>query len=122
MTTWLFGPVHHDDPREVLDITLRFDGDVTVCRLEGPLCAYTAPVLDAWLDQLHRNGRHRVVVDAGGLDSLSGDGVDVLLDHAARLAATGGCLRVRRTSIAARQVLRLCGAEHLVEDPAPTRG
>lgn len=116
MTTWLFDPgLEGAGARDVLDITLRFEGAVTVCALDGPLCAYTAPVLDAWLSQLRANGRHRVVVDAGGLDSLSSDGVEVIAAHAARLRAAGGHLQVRAPSPVARRVLDLCNASHLVE-------
>lgn len=116
MTTFLFEPgVEGAGARDVLDITLRFEGPVTVCALDGPLCAYTAPVLDAWLGQLRANGRHRVVVDARELDSLSSDGVEVIAAHAARLRVAGGHLQVRSPSPVARRVLELCDAVHLVE-------
>lgn len=117
MTTWLFEPaVEGATPSDVLEITLRFEGDVTVCVLEGPLCAYTAPVLDGWLGQLRDNGRDRVVVDASEVDSLSSDGVEVIAAHAAHLRAAGGHLQVRSPSPVARRVLELCEAGHLVED------
>lgn len=116
MTTWLFDPTTDGPrPRDVLQITMRFQGDVTVCVLDGPLCAYTAPALHDWLGQLQRNDRHRVIVDAGALDALSGDGVDVLVHHAERCRAAGGALKVRGPSAAARRVLALCDADHLVE-------
>lgn len=117
MTTWLFEPSIDDaGARDVLDITLRFEGAVTVCALDGPLCAYTAPALDAWLGQLRANGRHRVVVDASDVDSMSSDGVEVIAAHAARLRAAGGHLEVRSPSVVARRVLELCEAGHLVGD------
>lgn len=116
MTTWLFDPSHDPAAAEVLDITLRFEGDVTLCVLDGPLCAYTAPTLDDWLSQLHENDRIRVIVDASHVASLSTDGVDVLVDHADRCRLAGGRLQVRAPSSAARRVLRLCDAQHLVED------
>lgn len=117
MTTWLFEPtVEGGGAADVLEITFRFEGEVTVCVLDGPLCAYTAPVLDGWLGQLRANGRDRVVVDASQVDSLSSDGVEVIRAHAARLQAAGGHLQVRSPSTAARRVLALCQADHLVED------
>lgn len=116
MTTWLFEPtIQGGGATDVLEITLRFEGDVTVCVLDGPLCAYTAPVLDGWLGQLRANGRDRVVVDAREVDSLSNDGVEVIRAHAARLRAAGGHLLVRAPSAPARRVLEQCRAEHLVE-------
>jgi anti-anti-sigma factor len=116
MTTWLFdAPPEPSGARDVLDITLRFDGDVTVCVLAGPLCAFTAPSLDEWLGQLDENGRHKVIVDARGIAALSSDGVDVLVEHAERCRRAGGGLQVREPSRVARQVLDLCDAEHLVE-------
>ena len=117
MTTWLFEPtVDGGDATDVLEITLRFEGEMTVCVLDGPVCAYTAPVLDGWLEQLWTNDRHRVIVDASDVDSLSSDGVEVITAHAARLRASGGHLQVRSPSTAARRVLELCQADHLVED------
>lgn len=118
MTTWLFEPgTGGTTERDVLEITLRFEDDVTVCVLDGPLCAYTAPALDGWLEQLHDNGRRWVIVDAAGVGSMSSDGVAVLAQHAARFQVAGGALRVRRASRVAHRVLELCGARHLVEDP-----
>jgi len=116
MTTWLFEPtVAEPTPGDVLDVTLRFEGDVTVCLLAGRLCAYTAPTLDAWLVQLRENGRHTVVVDGSGLGSISGDGVDVLAANADRFRDSGGRLVVRAPSAAARRVLEICGSDDLVE-------
>lgn len=116
MTTWLFEPgIDGATPVGALDITLRFEGDVTVCELEGPLGERTAPTLDSWLGQLFVNGRHRVIVDAAAVDSLSNDGVEVLAAHAARLRADGGVLQVRSPSAATRRVFSRCGADHLVQ-------
>ena len=116
MTTWLFDPSTDDaSARDVLDITMRFEGDVTLCVLDGPVCAYTAPSLDEWLAQLHDNGRHRVIVDASHVGSLSTDAVEVLVDHARRCEDAGGQLQVRSPSSGAERVLQLCDALHLVE-------
>ncbi len=117
MTTWLFEPaVEGAQATDALEVTLRFEGELTVCVLSGPLRAHTAPVLDGWLGQLRANGRHRVIIDASEVDSLSSDGVEVIRAHAARLRATDGHLQVRSPSEVARQVLELCQAGHLVED------
>ena len=116
MTTWLFEPAADEHaPGEFLDVTLRFEGDVTVCLLTGRLCAYTAPTLDAWLGQLHDHDRCTVVVDGHDLGSMSSDGAAVLVDHAARFRAAGGRLLVRAPSNPARRVLELCGAGDLLE-------
>jgi anti-sigma B factor antagonist len=116
MTTWLFEPATEERSEgEVLDITLRFVDEVTVCVLDGPLCAYTAPVLDGWLDQLEDNGRHRVIVDASDVVTMSSDGVDVLSRHAELLRTAGGALQIRAPSTVARRVLALCDADHLIE-------
>lgn len=116
MTTWLFEPTTEGRTEgDVLDITLRFVDDVTVCVLDGPLCAYTAPVLDGWLAQLVDNGRHRVIVDASDVVTMSSDGVDVLSHHAELLRRAGGALQVRSPSNVTRRVLGLCDADHLIE-------
>ncbi|HEX4901404.1 MAG TPA: STAS domain-containing protein [Acidimicrobiales bacterium] len=116
MTTWLFEPtVGETAPGDFLEVTMRFEGDVTVCLLSGRLCAYTAPTLDAWLVQLHDHDRCTVVVDGQDLGSISSDGAGVLVDHAARFRAAGGRLLVRAPSNPARRVLELCGAGDLLE-------
>jgi len=116
MTTWLFdAPPDPSGPSDVLDITMRFEGDVTVCTLTGPLCAYTAPSLQEWLRQLHENGRHKVIIEAEAVVSLSSDGVDVLVAHADRCRRVGGGLQVRGPSPAAQRVFVICEADHLIE-------
>lgn len=103
------------DERVRLDITIRFEDELTICVLTGPLCAYTAPVLDGWLEQLRTNGQDKLVVDAAEVETLSSHGVGVLAAHAARLRAGGGRLHVRAPSTSALRVLDLCDAGHLVE-------
>lgn len=116
MTTWLFEPTEADPaPSDVLEVTFRFEGDITVCALAGRLCAYTAPTLDAWLLQLLENDRRTVIVDGSDLASISSDGVDVLSAHAERFRSAGGRILVRSLSTAARRVLEICGSEDLVE-------
>jgi anti-anti-sigma factor len=96
MTTWIFDPTtDHRDPGDALEITLRFEGDVTVCVLAGRLEAATAPDLDAWLDQLLANGRCQVLVDLRALDALSAEGLAVVDAHAERFTAAGGHLQTR---------------------------
>ena len=86
MTTWLFEPTTDGAAHpDALDITLRFDGAVTVCVLDGLLCASTAHALDGWLDQLTEQRPPPGDVDLHQVSALSTDGVDVLVHDAEEL-------------------------------------
>ena len=117
MTTWLFEPgIVGAEASDALDLTLRFEGDVTVCVLDGHLDTHTVATLDSWLEQLHVNGRHRVAVDVAAVDTTSIEGIGVLAAHAARLRAAGGVLQIRSPSVPVRRVFDRCGAGHLLQD------
>lgn len=125
MTSWVF-PVSSDDgapsPADYLSITLEMHDATTIVILEGVVCAYTSPHLDAELRHIEAVDRHRLIVDAQALRTLTSDGLDVLLDHADRCAGAGGELVLREPSPVTRRVLSVCDLEELVEpaDPVPT--
>ena len=102
-------------PADFLSITLEMHDANTVVRLEGVVCAYTAPHLDGELRQIEAVDRHRLIVDARAVRTMSSDGLAVLLDHADRCTREGGELVVRDPSPVTRRVLSVCGLEHLAE-------
>jgi anti-anti-sigma factor len=117
MTSWIFSPSPDQDrqaPVDVLTVTLEMSDNVTVVQLAGPVCAYTAPYLDAELCQVEETGRTRLVIDASGVRTLSSDGLDVLEDHARRCDERGGDLVIRNPSSLARRVLDICRLDGLL--------
>jgi len=120
MTSWIFpapSTLTGTEPSAsgVLSITLEMHDANTVLLLDGPVCAYTAPHLDAELRQIEAVDRHRLVVDASRVHTLTSDGLEVLVEHAARCAAAGGELVVRNPSPLTSRVLAVCGLEWLAE-------
>ncbi len=128
MTSWIFPAETGDDaehvaPTDVLRIDIEMHERTTIVSLAGPVCAYTAPHLDAELARIEAADRHRVVVDARTVHTMSTDGLAVLVDHAERCRRSGGSLVIRHASPAARRVLSICQLQALVEpDPAIADG
>lgn len=119
MTSWIFSPRPDPDddrrrPFDVLSVTLEMQDELTVVRLDGPVCAFTAPYLDDQLRQVEQAGRHRLVIDIGHVRPLCAAGLEVLVDHADRCTAKGGELAVRDPNPGAARVLSVCELEHLI--------
>ncbi|MGK2929281.1 MAG: STAS domain-containing protein [Acidimicrobiales bacterium] len=120
MTSWIF-PASAGDvdgqpvPADFLSITLEMRGASTVVVLDGVVCAYTSPHLDAELHKIEALDRHRLVVDAHSVRTLSSDGLAVLVDHAERCTTAGGELVIREPSPVTRRVLSACDLERLIE-------
>ena len=101
-------------PHDVLSVRTELLDLSTVVELDGPVCAYTAPHLDAELTQLEAAGRHRVVIDASKVRTLCTDGIDVLLDHERRCSDRGGDLVLRDARPSARRVLDILSLQRLL--------
>jgi len=122
MTSWIF-PVPSEDgtpgPADFLTTTLEMHGATTIVGLDGVVCAYTSPHLDAELRNIGAMDRHRLIVDARAVRTISSDGLAVLLDHADRCAAAGGELVIREPSPVTRRVLEVCDLEQLMDAADP---
>ena len=118
MTSWIFSPTTDDAvrplPHDVLSVTFERHDVHTVVRLEGPVCAYTAPHLDSELRKLEDAGRTRLVIDASGVGARCADGVDVLVDHEQRCLDRGGDLVLRDLRPGARRVLDILSLDRMV--------
>lgn len=101
-------------PHDVLSVRTELLERSTVVELDGPVCAYTAPHLDAELTQLGADGHHRVVIDASKVRTLCTHGIDVLLDHERRCIDKGGDLVVRDARPSARRVLDVLSLQRLL--------
>lgn len=122
MTSWIFPASSADgqpSPADHLSITLEMHGATTIVVLEGVVCAYTSPHLDGELRNIEAVDRHRIVVDARAVRTMSSDGLAVLLEHADRCAEAGGELVIREPSPVTQRVLSVCDLEELMEPTAP---
>lgn len=108
-------PVPRPAPLDVLSVTFELHAGVTFVELAGPVCAYTAPYLDSQLGEVGPAAGHHVVVDASRVRTMSSDGLDVLVDHAARHQAAGGGFVLRDPSPITRRVLSLTDLDRLAE-------
>lgn len=106
-------------PHDVLSVRTALLDLSTIVELDGPVCAYTAPHLDAELSQLEAAGRHRMVIDASKVRTLCTDGVDVLVDHERRCSDRGGDLVVRDARPSARRVLDVLSLQRLLAPVVP---
>lgn len=124
MTSWIF-PASNGDvdgqtvPSDFLSITLEMRGASTVVVLDGVVCAFTSSHLDAELHKIEALDRHRLVIDAHAVRTMSSDGLAVLVDHAERCARAGGELVVRGPSPVTRRVLSVCHLERLIDPSDP---
>ncbi len=128
MTSWIFPAAAgvddaHASAADVLRIDLEMHDRTTIVSLAGPVCAYTAPHLDAELQRIEDADRHHVVVDAGAVHTMSTDGLAVLVEHAERCRRSGGSLRIRHASPVTLRVLSICHLLAMAEpDPAIVDG
>ena len=118
MTSWIFPTAteaEHVSPADVLTVDLEMHERTTIVALAGPVCAYTAPHLDAELHRIEDVDRHQIVVDARAVHTMSTDGVAVLAEHAERCCRAGGSLVIRDASPVTLRVLSICQLLDLVE-------
>ena len=99
---------------DVLSITVEMHESATIVILDGPACEYTAPHLDTQLTAIEAAGRHRIVVDADLVHTMSTAALTVLADHAERCRVAGGDLAIRRPSAVTRRVLDVLGLGDLL--------
>lgn len=116
MTSWVF-PTSTGlrCAADVLSITLEMSDASTVVSLDGPVCAYSAPHLDAELTQIEHVDRHRLIIDASRVRTMTTDGVDVLTEHARRCTDAGGDLVLRNPTRVIRRVLAVLDMSWLLE-------
>ncbi len=122
MMSWIF-PLPSADgtpsPADYLSITLQMHGATTIVILDGVVCAYTSPHLDAELRNIEAVDRHRLIIDTSAVRTMSSDGLAVLVEHADRCADAGGELVIREPSPVTRRVLEVCDLELLMDAADP---
>lgn len=92
-----------------MEITKESAGEWTVVRLRGRLDAFWSDHVARALDELVRQGEHRIQLDFAGVDFLSSAGIRVLLVYYKQLQGLKGNLSVINISESVRKVLELSG-------------
>lgn len=89
-------------------------------KIKGRLDAQWADHLGRTLEDIIRQGRHSISLDASGIDYISSAGIRVLLIYYRRLKDIGGRLSVIDPSAQVQQVLSMSGLHTLLfEEPLP---
>lgn len=89
----------------------RVNGDDTcgVVTVAGEIDIATYRELRATLDNLHRSGLCRVVLDLTGVGYCDSTGIGVLASFAKRLLDDGGCLRLAGVRPAVAEIFDIAG-------------
>lgn len=90
------------------------DGDVLVIRADGGLNAGTARQLVESIEKLVDAGLRKIVIDCGGLDYISSFGLGVLVQLHARMARSGGDVKLAAVKGVIADVLRLTRLNRLL--------
>ncbi len=90
------------------------DEGVTILALQGMLDKSTTGSLEERMRDLAERGRLRVVVDCGGLESLSSDGMGIFLSHLIKIRKQGGDIKFCNMRDEVRTVLSVLGLGKLL--------
>ena len=89
-------------------------------KIKGRLDAQWADHLGRTLEDIIRQGRHYISLDASGIDYISSAGIRVLLIYFRRLKGIGGRLAVVDPSPQVQQVLSMSGLHILLTEDVPS--
>jgi anti-anti-sigma factor len=104
-----------------VEISTRQGGDYVEVTVRGRLDAYWSAALAGALDELVRNGQHRIRLNLGAVAYMSSAGIRVLLKFYKQLQPINGALVVSNPSEAVKSVLDLAGLQILLKAPAAGR-
>ncbi len=96
-----------------LDLVTREEAGHTVLEVSGEVDVHTAPVLRSRALELIDAGRHRMVVDVGGVEFLDSSGLGVLVEIQGRLRDAGGTLALARPADRIRKLFVLTGLDEI---------
>src|SRR5918993_1877469 len=96
-----------------LDLGTREEAGHTVLEVAGEVDVHTAPVLRRRALELIAGGRHRMVVDLGGVEFLDSSGLGVLVEIQSRLREAGGTLALTRPADRIRKLFALTGLDEV---------
>lgn len=98
---------------QLLNVWAEIHPRVTRVVLDGPVCAFTAPHLEAELWRIVACDRDQIEIDARNATVFTSDGVDVLQRLRDGLSDRGGRVWISSLSRITQRVLEICEASDL---------
>jgi anti-sigma B factor antagonist len=102
-----------DETPEELTVEVETDGNLPVLIVRGELDAYSAPTLDASVEELIAGGSRRLVIDLEGVGFIDSSGLRSLIRARKQLGDDASALQLRRPQPATVRLLEITGlTEH----------
>lgn len=105
-----------------MEIATRQSDERAEVTVRGRLDAYWSASLAGALDEIVRNGQHRIRLNLAGVTYMSSAGIRVLLRFHKQLQPINGALSISNPSEAVKTVLELAGLQVLLKEPAAEPG
>lgn len=94
---------------EILKVTKREEGDVSVISFSGRMDANSSKEGDTALQEMIDNGKNKIVVCCEELTYISSSGLRILLSAVKRLRASGGDLKLSNLTTSIRDIITMTG-------------
>lgn len=91
-----------------MEIVVRKEGSPAVVAIEGRLDTTTSPQLEQFVEKLHDQGAHDIVIDMEGCEFVSSAGLRAIVSIQKR-ATMGGSLAFRNVSADVMDVFTMTG-------------
>ena len=102
-----------DDTPEELSVEVLTDADVPVLIVRGELDAYSAPTLDAVVEQVLAKGAQRLVLDLGDVGFIDSSGLRSMIRARKQVGDEAGALTIRDPQPSTVRLLEITGlTEH----------
>jgi anti-sigma B factor antagonist len=102
-----------DETPEELTVEVETDGNLPVLIVRGELDAYSAPTLDASVEELIAGGSRRLVIDLEGVGFIDSSGLRSLIRARKQLGDEASALQLRRPQPSTVRLLEITGlTEH----------
>jgi anti-sigma B factor antagonist len=102
-----------DETPEELSVEVLADSDVSVLVVRGELDAYSAPTLDAVVEQVLAKGAQRLVLDLGEVAFIDSSGLRSMIRARKQVGDEAGALRIRDPQPSTMRLLEITGlTEH----------
>ena len=102
-----------DDTPEELSVEVLSDSGVPVLVVRGELDAYSAPTLDAVVEQVLAKGAQRLVLDLGEVGFIDSSGLRSMIRARKQVGDEAGALQIRDPQPSTVRLLEITGlTEH----------
>jgi anti-sigma B factor antagonist len=102
-----------EETPDELSVEVQMDGGVPVLVVRGELDAYSAPTLDAAVEQVLATGARRLVLDLGDVGFIDSSGLRSMIRARKQVGDDAAALQIRRPQPATVRLLEITGlTEH----------